>query len=66
MSSIKLELIHAFGSSCAQKYQNSIGICDEENNEAKIVFPVGKALAKKSIDRPEMEFIHFCCKNKQI
>jgi hypothetical protein len=52
MSSIKLDLIHAFGSTCNQKYRNCIAICDEEKNEAKIVFPAGKCLAKKSIDRP--------------
>lgn len=51
MSSLKLELIHAFGSTCSEKYLNCIGICDEDINEAKIVFPVGKSLAKKSIDR---------------
>jgi len=29
MSSIKIDLIHAFGSTCSQQYRNCIGICDE-------------------------------------
>jgi hypothetical protein len=45
-----MDLIHAFGSTCSQKYQNCIAICDDDKNETKIVFPVGKALAKKYID----------------
>lgn len=59
MSAIKIDLIHAFGSTCSQKYRGAVSICDEEKNEAKVIFPVGKVLAKKSIDRPEMEFVHF-------
>jgi hypothetical protein len=28
MSAIKLELLHAFGSTCSQRYKNCIAICD--------------------------------------
>jgi hypothetical protein len=62
MSSLKLDLIHAFGSTTARGYSQSVGICEEEKNETRVVFPVGKALAKKSIDRPEMTFVPFAGK----
>jgi hypothetical protein len=47
--SINLELAHAFGSTCSFKYNDAIAICDEENEEAKILFPAGKTIAKKYI-----------------
>lgn len=59
MSSLKLELIHAFGSTCSQRYQQCVAICEEDKNEVKVAFPVGKAMAQKSIDRPEMNFVPF-------
>lgn len=61
MSNLKLDLIHAFGSTCGQHYQNCVGISEEDKNEVKVVFPVGKAIAKKSIDRPEMSFVTLDC-----
>jgi len=59
MPSLKLQLVHAFGSSCSKLYRNSVAICDEDKNEPKIVFPSGKTLARKFIDRAEMDFIEF-------
>ncbi len=56
---INLELAHAFGSTCSFKYNDAIAICDEENEEAKILFPAGKTIAKKFIERQQMEFIKF-------
>lgn len=32
MSSLKLDLIHAFGSTCAQKYRGCVGISEEDKN----------------------------------
>jgi hypothetical protein len=47
MSSLKLDLIHAFGSTCSQQYHNCVGISEEDKNEVKVIFPVGKAIANK-------------------
>lgn len=32
MSSIKLDLIHAFGSSCRQGYRGCLGVVEEDKN----------------------------------
>ena len=56
---IALTLTHAFGSTCSFKYQNAIAICDEDTDEAKIMFPAGKTIAKKYIDRQQMDFVRF-------
>lgn len=59
MDNIKLKLLHTFGSSCSMNYRNAVQVCDEDKNEPKIVFPSGKTLARKYIDRSEMDFIEF-------
>lgn len=56
---IGLQLAHAFGSTCSFKYNDAIAICDEESEEAKILFPAGKTIAKKYIERQQMDFIKF-------
>ena len=42
---IKLELMHAFGSSCSKGMKNSVTILDEDGR--KIIYPVGKFIAIK-------------------
>lgn len=57
--SIDVNLVHAFGSTCSFNYNDAIAICDEETDEAKIMFPAGKAIARKHIDQQHMDFIPF-------
>ena len=59
MSMLKMELQHAFGSTCSQGYHNCVAICEEDKNETRVAFPIGKALARKSVDRSEMTFVNF-------
>ena len=59
MSLLKMELQHAFGSTCSQGYRNCVAICEEDKNETRVAFPIGKALARKSVDRSEMTFVNF-------
>ena len=32
MDSVKLKLLHAFGSTCSKMYRNVLAICDEDKN----------------------------------
>lgn len=43
---IKLDLVHAFGSSTCQGYRDSVGIYEEDGYK-KILYPVGKYIAIK-------------------
>lgn len=54
-----LQLAHALGSTCSFKYQDAIAICDEDTDEPKILFPAGKTIARKHIERSQMDFIKF-------
>lgn len=53
---IKLDLIHAFGSSTSLRLRDSVGII-EEGNQKSILYPVGKYIALKQIDKPNMSFL---------
>ena len=46
---IKMNLVHAFGSTCSCHYNDAIAICSEDIDEPRLVFPTGKAMASKSI-----------------
>jgi hypothetical protein len=41
------------------KYSDAIAICDDGNEESKILFPAGKTMAKKYMERQQMDFIKF-------
>ena len=56
---IKMNLVHAFGSTCSLHYNDAIAICSEDIDEPRLIFPAGKTMASKSIERNEMNFIHF-------
>lgn len=58
-ATIKMNLVHSFGSTCSFSYNDAIAICSEDIDEPKLVFPAGKTMALKSIERHEMSFIHF-------
>jgi len=46
-----LDLNHAFGSNCSMGFKDCVAIFEEDKNEPKVVFPVGKCIAKKALDR---------------
>ena len=52
---LKLDVVHAFGSNCSNGYRDSVAIMEDDNR--RIVFPVGKYIALKQLDRPDMGFI---------
>ena len=56
---ININLAHAFGSTCSLNYNEAIAICDEDTDEPKIMFPAGKTIARKYIERQQMDFIRF-------
>ncbi len=52
---IKLDLIHGFGSNTSQGYNNSVCFFgDETQPYSKVLFPVGKFIASRSVDRSDM------------
>lgn len=53
---VYLDLNHAFGSNFAADSSNEIGIIEEEG-KFKLIFTVGKTIAKQTIDTLAMEFI---------
>ncbi|KRW99737.1 WD40-repeat-containing domain [Pseudocohnilembus persalinus] len=53
---LKLQLAHAFGSSCSANLQNSLGIT-QEDGAYNLIYPVGKYVAVKSTERLDMSFI---------
>jgi hypothetical protein len=54
---VYLDLNYAFGSNCSAGFKDCVGIMEEDKSGSKIVFSVGKCIAKKSIERNDMEFI---------
>ena len=52
---LKLDLIHAFGSSTSKGFRDCLGITQEDGVN-KLIFPVGKYIAIKRLDDQEMEF----------
>lgn len=53
---VYLDIHHAFGSNFAKDSQNSIGVVEEEG-KFKVVYLVGKTIAKQAIVGGAMEFI---------
>ena len=51
-----LDLHHSFGCNFAGEGRGELGIIEEEGR-MKIVFTVGKTIAKQAIESREMEFI---------
>ena len=52
-----LDLNYAFGSNCSMGFKDCVAIMDDDKASPKIVFPVGKCIAKKALERSDMEFI---------
>lgn len=46
---VYLDLNYAFGSNCSAGFKDCVGIMEEDKLGSKIVFSVGKCIAKKSI-----------------
>jgi chaperonin cofactor prefoldin len=53
---VYLDLNHAFGSNFTLENKNEIGII-EEDGRMKMVYTVGKAIVKQSLENKTMEFI---------
>lgn len=52
---LKLDLIQSYGSLCSQKFKDSIAIIEDET--CRLLFPVGKFIGQKYMDRSDMTFI---------
>ena len=50
-------MAHAFGSTCSFQYNDAIAVCDEETDEPKVMFPAGKTIARKYLERQQMDFV---------
>ena len=53
---LKLDLVHSFGSSTCRGFRDCVGIYEEDGNK-KIIYPVGKFIAIKNIEKPDMSFV---------
>lgn len=53
---LKLDLVHAFGSSSSRGYRDCVGLYEEDGYK-KILYPIGKYIAIKQIDKADMLFI---------
>ena len=54
---LSLDLLHAFGSICSNKYTNCVAIIDEDKKESEVVYPCGKYFAKKTIESNQSTYI---------
>lgn len=52
---LKLDVVQCYGSLCSSKMKDSISIIEDENR--RLVFPVGKFIAQKYLDKTDMSFI---------
>lgn len=52
---VKLDVIQSYGSLCSMRLKNSITMVDDEAR--RLVFPVGKFIGQKYLDKPDMTFI---------
>ncbi|CAD8162078.1 unnamed protein product [Paramecium pentaurelia] len=52
---LKLDVIQSYGSLCSAKFKDSISIIEDE--QRRLLYPVGKFIAQKFIDKPDTQFI---------
>lgn len=57
MSKVKLEILHGFGSNCQQSLYDSVSLISCADEQQRLLYPIGKYFALKSIDSTETSFI---------
>ena len=54
---MKIDILHGFGSNCKQGFQDSVSIISHSDEQQKLLYPIGKYFALKTMDSHDTRFI---------
>jgi hypothetical protein len=66
MSNIKFQILHGFGSNCHQGLYDSVSIINSSDEIMRLLYPIGKYFALKTIDSYETSFIQIPDQTSEI